>query len=82
MEWEGTLSSISALSGNTSGEVRLLAISAATVRLLPAAIEKLALAHPFISTRVSEVDPNDNAQQMRDALPDIAVPFTDRRHRD
>lgn len=82
LEWEGTLSSISALSGNISGEVRLLVISAATVRLLPTAIETLALAHPFISVRVSEVDPNDNAQQMRDALPDIAILFTDRRHRD
>lgn len=82
MEWEGTLSNISALSGNISGEVRLLVISAITVRLLPRAIESLSLAHPFISVRVEEVDPNDTAQQMRNALPDIAILFTDRRHRE
>lgn len=82
MEWEGTLSNISALSGNISGEVSVLVISAVTVRLLPRAVEYLSRAHPFISLRISEVDPNDNAQQMRDALPDVAILFTDRRHRE
>lgn len=82
MEWEGTLSNISALSGNISGEVRLLVISAITVRLLPLALASLSRAYPFISVRVEEVDPNDNAQQMRNALPDIGILFTDRRHRE
>jgi len=82
VEWERALTDISALSGKISGDVKVLAISAVTVQVLPHAAATLSRQHPFISLRIAEVDPGDNDREMRAALPDVAVLFTDRRHRE
>jgi DNA-binding transcriptional LysR family regulator len=80
-EWRRTRSEIAAISGNIGGEVRITAIPALLVRVVPRAIQAIAGRHPNISFRVLDVDPDEHIEEMRAARPDIALMFIDKRYR-
>ncbi|HEY1942908.1 MAG TPA: LysR family transcriptional regulator [Roseiarcus sp.] len=80
-EWRRTRSEISAISGEIGGEVRITAIPAMLVRVVPRAVETIAAKHPNISFRVIDVDPDEHVEEMRAGRPDIALMFIDKRYR-
>lgn len=80
-EWRRTRSEIAAISGNIGGEVRITALPAVLVRVVPRAIQAIAARHPNISFRVIDLDPDEHVEEMRAGRPDIALMFIDKRHR-
>lgn len=80
-EWRRTQSEIAAISGDIGGEVRITAIPALLVRVVPRALQAIAARHPNISFRVVDLDPDEHVEEMRAGRPDIALIFIDKRHR-
>ena len=81
-DWQRTRTNISALSGNIQGELRVGAIPAAMVSILPQALDAVAKAHPNLKFRIIDLAPSDHAEEMRAGRPDVAVLFIDKRYRD
>ena len=79
--WQSTCLEVAALSGNISGEVRVVTIPSPIVRLMPHAVAETSRQHPDISYRIIDARPNEHAEEMRAGRPDIAVLFIDRRYR-
>jgi DNA-binding transcriptional LysR family regulator len=79
--WQSTCLEVAALSGNISGEVRVVTIPSPIVRLMPHAVAETSRQHPHISYRIIDASPNEHAEEMRAGRPDIAVLFIDRRNR-
>ena len=80
-EWRRTRSEIAAISGDIGGEVRITAIPALLVRVVPRALQAITARHPNISFRVVDLDPDEHVEEMRAGRPDIALIFIDKRHR-
>jgi DNA-binding transcriptional LysR family regulator len=79
--WQSTCLEVAALSGNISGEVRVVTIPSPIVRLMPHAVAETSRQHPHISYRIIDASPNEHAEEMSAGRPDIAVLFIDRRYR-
>ncbi|MBV8662387.1 MAG: LysR family transcriptional regulator [Hyphomicrobiales bacterium] len=80
-EWRRTRSEIAAISGEVGGEVRITAIPAMLVRVVPRAIAAIAAKHPNISFRIIDADPDEHVEEVRAGRPDVAVMFIDKRYR-
>ncbi|MCO5155507.1 MAG: LysR family transcriptional regulator [Aquamicrobium sp.] len=78
--WQTVTSEVTALSGDLHGEVRILAIPASIVQIIPRAVSILCKAHPNISFGIVEASPKEVAEEMRARRPDLAIVFIDRRH--
>lgn len=80
-DWRNTAGELSALSGQTAGEVRVLATPPLIVSVLLGAIETLVAEHPRIRFNVTDANVVNKADQMQLGHPDLALLPFDRRYR-
>ncbi len=80
-DWRNTAGALSALAGETAGEVRILATPPLIISVLLGAIEVLVAAHPRIRFNVTDANIVNKADQMKLGHPDVALLPFDRRYR-
>lgn len=78
-DWRNTTGGITALTGEISGEVRIVSLPPLLVSVLTSVVSKLTAAHEKISFVVLASDGTKSAEQMRIGYPDVALlPYDER----
>lgn len=80
-DWRNTAGELNALTGQTAGEVRIIATPPLIVSVLLGAIETLVAVHPRIRFNVTDANVVNKTDQMQLGHPDVALLPFDRRYR-
>jgi DNA-binding transcriptional LysR family regulator len=80
-EWNGALSEIREISGETTAEVAIIALPAFLERLVPDAIEEITAHYPKMRFNIFSTSPVDTVREMRSERHDLALLFANHHFR-
>src|SRR4051812_3622529 len=80
IDYDRARADMATLSGNVTGNVRIISLESLIVRFMPRVVSEIAKAYPQLTLTVVVVDPSAITDELRSGRNDFGVLFVDKRH--